>query len=101
MSTFIGPYFIPVIEKYLPDKYIQHWMLFVISLNILLQDKIRIQPDLEIAEYLIKKFVEEFEQLFGERELSYNIHQMIHLGLSRLDDGVPYLEAALSSLKIL
>lgn len=48
----------------------------------MLQDKIRIQPDLEKAECLMQKFVEEFESLYGERQLSYNVHQMLHLNLS-------------------
>jgi len=30
----------------------------------------------------MQKFVREFEDLYGERELSYNIHRMLHLGLS-------------------
>lgn len=75
-------YSIFAIKEYLPNKYIQHWILFIISLNTLLQDKMRIQPDLEEAERLIEIFVAKFEDLYGEREMSYNIHQMLHLGLS-------------------
>jgi len=75
-------YSVFAIQPFLPAKYMQHWILFVIAINILLQNRIYIHPDLEKAEYLLQKFVQQFQDLYGERELMYNIHQMIHLGLS-------------------
>lgn len=70
-------YSVFAIQPFLPAKYMQHWILFVIAINILLQSRIRIHPDLEKAESLLHQFVEQFEKLYGERELTYNIHQMI------------------------
>lgn len=56
-------------------------MLFVISLNLLLQEQICINSDLEQIEILLKQFVSDFENLYGEAELTYNLHQILHIVL--------------------
>lgn len=75
-------YSLPALINYLPDKYLQHWMLIVIALYTLLQERITIQPDLQQADELIKIFREEIPTLYSDRDLTYNVHQLAHLVLS-------------------
>lgn len=79
--NFILFYSLPTLINYLPDKYFQHWLLFVIALFNLLKKKITIQ-DIEEAEKLFKLYVKQIEELYSDRELSYNVHQLLHLALS-------------------
>ncbi|CAD6208981.1 GSCOCG00010795001-RA-CDS, partial [Cotesia congregata] len=67
--------------NYLDEKYFQHLMLLVIALFDLLQDKILIQPDLQRAEKLLDLFVEKTPSLYSDRDMTYNFHQLRHLGL--------------------
>ena len=59
-------------------KYIDYWILFVESLYILLQSKIRISA-LNRADELLHKFVALTEEYFGPSEMTYNIHILLHL----------------------
>lgn len=79
--NFILFYSLPALNYYLPDKYFQHWLLFVIALFNLLKDKITIQ-DIQEADKLFKLYVKQIEKLYSDRELSYNIHQLFQLALS-------------------
>lgn len=74
-------YSVPAIIDYLPAKYVQHWLLFVKSLFILLQERIHL-PEVQRADELLKIFVADVAKLYSDRELSYNIHQLLHLALS-------------------
>lgn len=73
-------YSIPTIKNVLPDKYLQHWLLLVISLFNLLQQDVSPQ-DIEQSKQLLHAFVKQIKAIYGEREMSYNIHQLLHLGL--------------------
>lgn len=74
-------YSLLAVKNYLPDKYFQHWMLLVIALNLLLQEKMHVS-DLERTKVLLTQFVSEFGVLYGEAELTYNIHQLLHVTLN-------------------
>lgn len=74
-------YSVPLMIDYLPEKYFQHWLLLVIALFILLQKNIKKVPDLEEAKLLLRLFVRDIEILYGDRHLTYNIHQLLHLTL--------------------
>lgn len=71
-------YSLPALVNYLPDKYFQHWMLIVIALYTLLQERITI-IDLQQADELIKLFREGIPTLYSDRDLTYNAHQLAHL----------------------
>lgn len=74
-------YSLLAVKNYLPDKYFQHWMLLIISLNLLLQEQMSIS-DLNKVNMLLTRFVSEFETLYGEAELTYNLHQLQHVALN-------------------
>lgn len=73
-------YSTPTLKKFLPDIYFQHWILLVISLFNLLQQRIK-PKDIEKSNDLLHKFVKQVKVIYGEREMSYNIHQLLHLSL--------------------
>jgi len=73
-------YSLLILVNYLPDKYFQHWLLFVKALFILLKSSIT-KLDLEIAQKCLKLFVKETKYLYGDRQLTYNMHQLLHLTL--------------------
>ncbi|CAD6208522.1 GSCOCG00010524001-RA-CDS, partial [Cotesia congregata] len=68
------------LENRLPQKYLEHWMLFVKGLYMLLQGQITKQ-DIINAKELLTEFVKQTEILYSDRELSYNLHQLIHYPL--------------------
>lgn len=73
-------YSIPTLETYLPEIYFQHWFLFVIAIYTLLQKRI-VNSELREAEILLNLFVRETATLYGDRHLTYNMHQLLHLAL--------------------
>lgn len=74
-------YSVPILSNFLPDKYFQHWLLLVNALFILLQNSINIESELEEAEICLRLFVKDIKFLYGDRELTYNMHQLLHLSL--------------------
>jgi len=60
-----------------PDKYYQHWILFVKALYILLQDKIS-ESDLSVADVMLKCFLRGVRNLYSEHDYVYNVHQLSH-----------------------
>lgn len=71
-------YSIPILQKYLPENYFNHWLLLVAALYTLLQKNIK-KLDIDRAEILLQKFVRDMKPLYGEKHLSYNVHQLLHL----------------------
>lgn len=80
--NFLIYYSIPTLHSFLPETYFQHWMLLVISIYNMLKNRIHISTDIQQADQLLKKFVESIKELYGEHELTYNIHQLLHLVFS-------------------
>ncbi|XP_044019144.1 uncharacterized protein LOC122859546 isoform X2 [Aphidius gifuensis] len=62
----------------LEKKYFEHWALFVAAINILLQNSI-VEESLKDAEVLLIRFVVGFQELYGKRAMSYNIHLLLHI----------------------
>jgi hypothetical protein len=68
------------LSNYLPDLYMQHFTLLVLGIYKLLKACIT-EADIAEADLLLKLFVIDIETLYGERQLTYNSHQLLHLGL--------------------
>lgn len=71
-------YSFPTLENYLPAVYFQHWLLLVIAIYTLLQ---KTNSELREAEILLKLFVRGTGTLYGDRQFTYNVHQLLHLVL--------------------
>lgn len=61
----------------LPKKYLDHWFLFVYSVNIFLKNKIS-DEDFELATKAMEKFVEGIEPLYGKQFMRINVHLLLH-----------------------
>ncbi|KAJ8682535.1 hypothetical protein QAD02_018327 [Eretmocerus hayati] len=73
-------YSIPILKKYLAPEYLQHWIAFVIGTFNLLKTKIG-PSDTAQSELLFKIFVRDIKNLYDDRMLTYNMHQLLHLVL--------------------
>lgn len=62
----------------LPQKYVNHLALLVEAVCILLSNKIT-NDDLKIAETLIIKYVVYYQEYFGEKSMTYNVHLLTHI----------------------
>ncbi|KAE8742012.1 hypothetical protein FOCC_FOCC012453 [Frankliniella occidentalis] len=71
---------VPSLAGHLPDKNFQHFLLLVKGIFTLLKSSITRNEIIE-ADLLLKLFVNNFAAVYGDRELTYNIHQLCHLGL--------------------
>nr|XP_015918637.1 uncharacterized protein LOC107448063 [Parasteatoda tepidariorum] len=60
-----------------PTTY-NHWILLVHAITILLGTNIK-SSDLQTAESAIQKFVTGVTEIYGEGELTYNVHLLLHL----------------------
>lgn len=69
---------LPALQGHLPDPYLQHFMLLVKSIFTLLKSSLKESVILD-AELLLKLFVNQFMSLYGDRNLTYNVHQLLHL----------------------
>ncbi|CAD6225598.1 GSCOCG00011837001-RA-CDS [Cotesia congregata] len=78
--NFLLFYSLPALVDHLPQKYLEHWLLLVISIFNLVRTTIT-QDYLEESDNLLQLFVSQIESLYGDRALSYNCHQLIHLPL--------------------
>lgn len=76
--TWLLYYSVPIVLKYLPQKYSQHWLLLVNGIYLLNKRTIT-QKDLKMAEKCFKIFVEDFPNLYSEKNCSYSLHQLLHL----------------------
>nr|XP_055061257.1 uncharacterized protein LOC129444550 [Misgurnus anguillicaudatus] len=75
---FLLFYALPVLNGILPRKYWNHLFLLVFAVYHLLQERIR-EAKVVIA---LKKFVREFQGLYGTANVSFNVHLMTHLAAS-------------------
>lgn len=71
-------YSLPSLTAYLQKKYLEHWLLLVKSIFNLVKSIIT-QADLEESDKLLKLFVSQVKNLYSDRQLSYNMHQLLHL----------------------
>ncbi|XP_008213154.1 uncharacterized protein LOC100678713 isoform X3 [Nasonia vitripennis] len=85
-ENYILYYSVVVLPEHLSRNHYYHWLLFVESLYILLQDKINI-TELNRADEMLHIFVADTEKYFGQKAMTYNVHQLLHLSTSVLNWG--------------
>lgn len=79
--SFLLFYALPVLSGILSKKYLNHLFLLVFGVYTLLQENIQI-VDINNAEKALKKFVMEFEKLYGRENMTFNLHLMTHISAS-------------------
>ncbi|XP_026016884.1 uncharacterized protein LOC113018025 isoform X1 [Astatotilapia calliptera] len=76
--AFLLFYAVSVLPGILQPSFLQHFFCLSISIHILLQESVS-QNDLQLAHENLVLFVRNMEELYGEENVSFNCHQLIHL----------------------
>ncbi len=84
--SFLLYYGYGALDGILPDLYLNHFLLLSTSIYTFLQDNIT-KDEFLIAEQNLKKFVNSFENLYGESRVKFNVHNVLHLSKKVLDCG--------------
>lgn len=79
--SFLLFYALPVLSGILSKKYWNHLFLLVFGIYSLLQETISM-VEVDSAENALKKFVMEFEKLYGKDNMTFNVHLMTHISAS-------------------
>ncbi|XP_029997055.1 uncharacterized protein LOC115424088 [Sphaeramia orbicularis] len=93
--AFLLFYVIHVLPRFLSCKFLEHFFLLSFSIHILLQESIS-QDDLQLAHDYLVHFVVNMKVLYGEENVSFNCHQLIHLSKSVLNWGPLWATSAFS-----
>ena len=83
MEFYIG---VLIAENILDQKYIDHFLTYVIALRLLTKDKVELD-DISCASTLLNYFVMRFEKLYGLEHMTYKLHTLTHLPLQVLNFG--------------
>lgn len=76
--SFLLFYSLLILNGVLKKKYWNHLSLLVFALHILLQQQFK-RCEVSVAEIALKKFVIQFEVLYGIKNVSFNVHLLTHL----------------------
>ena len=76
--SFLLYYSLPVLHGILDAEYFLHFSLLVMAIRKLLSKSVS-QSDLELAEKFLTLFCKNYHQLYGEREMTINVHSLLHL----------------------
>ncbi|XP_035852374.1 uncharacterized protein LOC116059288 isoform X2 [Sander lucioperca] len=93
--AFLLFYAISVLPGILPLTFLEHYFYLSFSIHILLQESIS-QHELKLAHESLVCFVEYMKVLYGEENVSFNCHQLIHLTESVLNWGPLWATSAFS-----
>ncbi|XP_077535918.1 uncharacterized protein LOC144148211, partial [Haemaphysalis longicornis] len=74
-------YSLPVLDGILDRQYLQQWACLVEALHNMLEPRVSF-TDLAVAEGLLLDFHGNAEVLYGPECMTYNMHQLLHLGKS-------------------
>lgn len=72
---YIGPI---ILKSVLSNEAYVHFLTLSVSIRILC-DKNMLSEHLEYAESLLKYFVKKYKYFYGEKNVTYNVHNLIHL----------------------
>ncbi|XP_074100574.1 uncharacterized protein LOC141528425 [Cotesia typhae] len=78
LKSFFYYYSIAVFEGIMRAEYFNHYLLLMVSMYFLSADEIS-ELMITTAEDFLHRFVREFQQLYGEKFSSINIHLLLHL----------------------
>lgn len=73
-------YSLPLVDVYIEDKeFIKHWSLLVDAAHICLLTSDITYDQLNDASNILHTFVSNVEELYSLKEMTYNVHQLLHL----------------------
>ena len=69
---------LPVFKKYMKEPYFEHFKKLVCAIGLLNQSSVS-PADIQLSRELLISFVKQFQELFGLRNMSFNVHCLLHL----------------------
>ncbi|XP_074612396.1 uncharacterized protein LOC141866757 [Acropora palmata] len=78
LRSWLFHYSLPCLRGILPEKYLNHYLLLVNAIWLLNQESIT-KEDLACSNFCLLKFVLYFDGLYGERHLTINVHNLLHV----------------------
>ena len=79
LRNFFFYFMLPILKVFMSAVYYEHLTLLVEAISLLNGSSIS-HSDILKADELLCKFVKDFENLYGLRHMSFNIHLLRHLG---------------------
>ena len=76
--SFLLYYSLPVLKDILPEHNFKHFALLVTAIRKLLNSSIQ-QQDLELCTEFINLFCKHYNNLYGDQEMTANVHSLLHL----------------------
>jgi len=67
-----------ILKNTMPQIYFDHLVLFILFIRTLTKNKLS-DHDIKYSEFYIRKFVEDFQNLYGIENMTYNLHSHLHL----------------------
>lgn len=79
LRTFLFYYCLCILSGVLrSEEYFQHLVKFVKGVALLNKSSVS-EEDIRLASLLLNEFVSDFERLYGRRNMSHNLHMLLHL----------------------
>lgn len=78
LRTFVLYTSLPVLKKFLPDKYFKHYLLFYCSV-VILGSEFHCEKMIDLADKMIKSFLDLFKSNCGIEHFTSNLHNLSHL----------------------
>lgn len=79
LKLFLTVYYsLTVLKNVMRKKFFNHFLLFVYAIILLNSSSIS-DSMIEQAKTLLKKFVRDFEKLYGKKFMTCNLHLLLHL----------------------
>ncbi|KAL7291425.1 hypothetical protein TKK_0005767 [Trichogramma kaykai] len=88
-ENYILFYSLPLLFNVVSARVFNYWSLFVNALYILLKKEITCN-ELNEADEMLHEFVRNTQKIFKKRNMTYNIHQLLHLATSVMHWGPLY-----------
>ncbi|XP_077519808.1 uncharacterized protein LOC144129530 [Amblyomma americanum] len=77
---------LPCLEGILPSRYLKHFALLVQGIYLLLKDTVTV-PNVTESTHCLVKFVVDTQFLYSKRQMTFNVHQIMHLPKSAMLQG--------------
>lgn len=77
-KSFLLYYSLSCLIDIMPQKYVQHWLLFVYSIYIFSKTKFT-DNEFDKAKTALHQFVLNIELFYGKEYMKYNVHMMLHM----------------------
>jgi hypothetical protein len=77
---------VPLFKSLLPANYFKNFIKYIIFMRLLCQESISVE-EIDDSQMLINSFCKEFQNLYGDTYMSYNLHAHLHLPNQVLNFG--------------